>query len=269
VLESEQNNIKLTVAYDGNNYVGWQKTRWGQSIEETLEKALTQILQHPICLQAASRTDAGVHANGQVVNFFTPRKDLCLKKLIIGLCALLPKDIAVLNAELAPFDFHPTLHSVKKEYHYYVCNGTTQLPQHRYFSWHYPPLLNISAMREGASLLIGEHDFSAFCNFKKNHKYKHFIRHLLEITIVELPDQRIRFEVIGNHFLYKMVRNLIGTLVYVGCQKIEVSAILNILKSGDRTQGGVTAPAHGLFLEKIYYPRSGNPCPKLKGTIAT
>ena len=202
-------NIKLTVAYDGGNYLGWQKTTMGPSIEETLQQVLEKILQEQIILQAASRTDAGVHAKGQIVNFLT-QKNPSLKRLKISLNCLLPKDIAVMDVEMADIDFHPTLDCRSKEYHYSVCYGTAQLPQHRFYSWHYPHALDISAMRAAALLLTGEHDYAAFCNFKKNHAYAHYVRQVELIDIIELPEELLCIRVRGNNFLYKMVRNLVG-----------------------------------------------------------
>lgn len=252
-LANNLQNIKLTVAYDGTAYLGWQKTAMGSSIEQMLEQSLSQILQEQVTLQAASRTDAGVHATGQIVNFFTEKQNIQLKALQIGLNALLPKDISVLNVEVANGSFHPTVDCLSKEYHYHLCYHSAQLPQHRFYSWHFPRHFDINLMRQAASLLIGEHDFSAFCNFKKNSTYAHYIRNVSSIHLVELPDSRLRFEIRGNNFLYKMVRNLVGTLVYVGCGKIDVKAIPDIIESKQRPQAGVTAPAHGLCLQKVYY----------------
>ncbi len=130
-------NIKLLIAYLGTSYLGWQKTPMGPSIEEALEKALSIVLQEEKKLQAASRTDAGVHAQGQVVNFtLSSFKDL--KRLKASLNGCLPKDIVVLSAQEMPESFHPTLDAIKKEYIYEICNSTVQLPFHRNTSWHFP-----------------------------------------------------------------------------------------------------------------------------------
>lgn len=243
-------NIKMTVAYDGTNYLGWQKTATGSSIEAELERVLTQILSCDISLQAASRTDAGVHASGQVVNFISPKMPN-LSRLKLGINSLLPKDIAVLDLALVDDEFHPTLHSRGKEYHYHLCFDQVQQPHLRHYAWHYPRSLDLEAMREAAKIFIGEHDFSAFCNFKKNCRYTDFVRNIFSINIIELPQRCLRFEVCGNHFLYKMVRNLIGTLAYVGEGKIALSDVQGILQGRNRTLAGVTAPAHGLFLYRI------------------
>lgn len=248
-------NIRLTVAYDGTHYLGWQKTPNGPTIEEALESALTTILRKRVALQAASRTDAGVHAAGQVVNFIVDETidPLTLERWKGSLNGLLPRDIAVLAVELAPDDFHPTLQCTGKEYRYHLCTTPAQLPHLRLYSWHYPYQLDIAAMKRASRYFVGEKDFAAFCNEKKNCTYDNYVRRIDSIAIVESDAGRLRIDITGNHFLYKMVRNIVGTLVYVGCGKIDESDVPTIIESGDRTQAGITAPNHGLFLQKVMY----------------
>ena len=251
-------NIKLTVTYDGTHYQGWQKTSTGPSIEEALEGVLSLILQEQCQLQAASRTDAGVHATNQVINFISmnPRA-LELSQLQIALNSLLPKDIVVKNIEHVADNFHPTLDCCSKEYHYQVTFGSIQHPVDRKYAWHIPKTLNISLMRTAAELLLGNNDFSTFCNMKIKCDYTDHIRHLTSIDIIELiPNQSLRFVIRGNHFLYKMVRNIVGTLIYVGCGKIAIKDIPQILHSKDRRLAGITAPAHGLILYCVEYTGS-------------
>lgn len=236
-------NIRLLLAYEGSRYLGWQKTAMGPSIEETVEKALSQVLQHEVKLQAASRTDGGVHAEGQVINFFTP-KMISLKNLN----SLLPSDISILAMEEAAVAFHPTLDARGKEYFYSICLGETQLPFHRNFSWHFTLPLDLEKMKKAAKDLVGEHDFSAFTNQRQANN----VRILHSITFDPSPN-RLKIRVAGNNFLYKMVRNIVGTLLYVGCGKIESDSMTDILKSQDRSRAGVTAPAHGLVLKKVFY----------------
>ena len=301
-------NIRLTIAYEGTAYFGWQKTPTGPTIEEELEKVLQQILQEKIILQAASRTDRGVHALGQVVNFHThsirdlknrapdlvrggeelkksprgcdsrrvhsrcpldeersaadwslfhffapPTRSGVLKKLLISINALLPADIRVTYIDQAPDDFHPTLHVQSKTYTYEICHGTVQLPRHRLYSWHYHYPLNLAEMQAALPYFIGTHDFSAFCNQKENEQYENHIRTIHQIEIHPIENERLLITISGNHFLYKMVRNLVGTLAYIGSGKLSLSSIPEILMHKDRTLAGVTAPAHGLTLEKIRY----------------
>lgn len=246
-------NIKLLIAYDGTSYRGWQKTPMGPSIEESLEGVLEKILQHKVLLQAASRTDAGVHAYGQVVNFLTEKEHLSFDRLKLSLNQLLPKDISVLEVREERQDFHPTLDCIQKEYHYFLCYGSVQLPEHRLYSWHCPRLKLIGEMQEAAKFFIGKHDFSSFCNFRKQQHYEDYIREVFSIDLAHLSNERLVIKICGQNFLYKMVRNLVGTLVYVGMRKLKREEIPNILINKDRTQAGMTAPAHGLFLKEVFY----------------
>lgn len=246
-------NIALVIAYDGTRYLGWQATKEGLSIEQELQNVLQQILQEPIILQAASRTDAGVHALGQAVNFYTRSTRLDLLQLHKSLNQLLPSDISVLKIDEAKTNFHPTLDCTGKEYHYYICNDIAQLPQFRLYSWHYSYPLDQNLMLQAAKNFLGEHDFSAFCNSRKNAHYEHKVRYISRLDIISLPRKRLRIEIAGNHFLYKMVRNLAGTLAYIGRGKISPNQIKQILSTKDRTLAGVTAPGHGLHLAKVFY----------------
>jgi tRNA pseudouridine38-40 synthase len=245
-------NIKLIIAYFGFSYAGWQKTKMGLSIEETLEKTLRQILRHEVKLQAASRTDAGVHAEGQVVNFRMQRS-LCLQSLQHRLNCLLPKDISVVDIEQMSDDFHPTLSCLKKEYEYHLCYGFAQMPFLRETSWHFPYPLDLSKMQKAARHLIGTYDFSSFCNERPLWNRDPICKlEKIEITPV-IEQQRLSISIIGDHFLYRMARNLAGTLAYVGCGKLEEGDVPSILASKDRTRAGVTAPSHGLILKRVFY----------------
>lgn len=242
-------NHKLTVAYLGTQYHGWQKTRMGPSIEEELEKALFRLLQHPVQLQAASRTDRGVHAEGQVVNFFCEERDL--NKLERALRAILPPDISLLSLERAPDTFHPTLNCKGKEYHYQICNCEFQSPFIRALSWHFRYSLDFARMEEAAAYFVGEHDFSALSNERL--LPEEAVRRIERISIIPFSDKRLRIEVAGTNFLYRMVRNLAGTIAYVGCGKISLKDASHILATRDRRLAGMTAPAHGLCLKRVFY----------------
>jgi tRNA pseudouridine38-40 synthase len=246
-------NIKLIVAYDGTSYLGWQKTSEGPSIEESLERILGMILQHKVTLQAASRTDAGVHADSQVVNFFTEKENLDLERLHISLNQLLSPDIVVLALSEEDPLFHPTLDCKQKEYRYYICTGPVQVPKQRFYSWHCPTLHHVQEMREAAFHFLGKQDFSALCNFRKQLDYEDYVREVYAVDIEEAHKGQLVFKIRGKNFLYKMVRNIVGTLAYVGMEKIAQKQIPIILSSHDRTQAGITAPAHGLFLHKVTY----------------
>ena len=239
--------IKLIISYDGSKYFGWQKTSLDRlSIEGELEKAAEKIFGQPTQFEAASRTDRGVHAKGQTVHFSV---DLPVepRRLLRSLNAVLPRDLSVLAVEEVPETFHATLDARGKEYHYYLCTSPVQLPMHRLYSWHIPQPLNLIAMQEAAKHLLGTHDFSSLTNERTDDA----IRTLTSVQIIPLED-RLCIEMKGDRFLYKMARNIAGTLVSIGCGKI-ANTIPEILASRDRTKAGVTAPAHGLFLIKVFY----------------
>lgn len=240
-------NFRALIAYDGSYFFGWQKTKTGPSVEEALEKALLTITGCPAGIQAASRTDRGVHALGQVVNFFLPH-DVAPDKLREGLNAVVAKGISILHVERAELSFHPTLDAQAKEYHYFICNAMQQLPFHRKTSWHFPQSLDLDIMRKSAAELLGRKNFSAFTNAPAKDPWCQLER----ISLVELPGKRLRIELVGNRFLYKMARNLVGTLVHLGSHKLP-SSIPEIFAIGKRRAAGTTAPALGLFLKEVFY----------------
>ncbi|MFN0065022.1 MAG: tRNA pseudouridine(38-40) synthase TruA [Chlamydiales bacterium] len=245
-------NIQLKLAYNGTLLWGWQKSSHGPSVEALLSSALEQILQHPVTLQAASRTDRGVHAEGQIVNFFTDRT-LNLSTLHFSLNSLLPYSIRVLHVEEKPLTFHPTSDVVGKEYLYFVCYARWQLPKHSAFSWHFPYPLDIPKMKEAATLLEGTHDFSAFCNNHPEKEGQEKTCHLFCIKLLPLAGKRLQISVVGDRFLYKMTRNIVGTLCYVGRGDIAPTDISHILRGKNRPQAGITAPALGLTLNRVFY----------------
>lgn len=247
-----QYNIKLHLAYDGSCYFGWQKTEAGPSVESELEQVLQTILQHPVTLQAASRTDAGVHAQDQVVNFYTTQQKGTDEKLLNSLNQLLPKDIRVYDLQRMPFSFHPTLDCVSKEYHYHLSTEAYLSPFKRYFTWHFPKKLDVALMREAAKLLLGKQDFQAFTNTRKP-PHQDMFREIFSIHILE-QGADLCIQIQGDHFLYKMVRNIVGTLCYIGCHKLSLEDLPRILEHKKRALAGITAPACGLVLKKVYYP---------------
>jgi len=245
-------NIVLTIAYDGTRYLGWQKAGAGPSIEQTLQDVLEKILNEKIGLQAASRTDAGVHASAQTVNFIS-NQPIDLYRLQGSLNRLLPKDLIVRRVEEGKIDFHPTIECLGKEYHYHVCYGPVQIPQHRFYSWHYPYPLNVENMLLAAKELVGTRDFSSFCNVRKNFTYDSYVRTVSGIEISEIEQDRLRFKITGTHFLYKMVRNLVGTLLCVGSGKLKRTDMRALIENKNREFAGVAAAAHGLTLHKVFY----------------
>ena len=181
------NNIQIIIAYDGTRFLGWQKTRMGPSIQEELETAIGRIGVCPVQTEAASRTDRGVHAKGQVVHFRTDQT-LDLRQFQRALRALLPREISIQSVRLAEKHFHPTLNALDKEYHYHICNGPVQAPMHRLYSWHVHHPLDIDAMRYAARDFLGTHDFSSFANEKTGDS----IRSIGLIDICPMAEQRVR-----------------------------------------------------------------------------
>lgn len=245
-------NIKLEIAYDGAAYLGWQDVKNGPNVEAEIKKALEQILQEEIHLEAASRTDRGVHALGQVASFHCKKKPkLCaLKK---SLNALLNEDIRIKRAEFVAASFHPTKDCKNKEYHYYLSYDDFVMPTKRAVYWHYPYSLDIALMQKEAKAFLGEKDFSAFCNQPQKDLYPHCIRSIERLEIIELGNKRLRFEIVGPNFLFRMVRNIVGYLACVGSNRLPDNHLFAILQSKDRKNAGVTAPPHGLFLAAVNY----------------
>jgi len=232
---------KAIIAYEGTQYFGWQKTISGPSIQEELEKALLRITAEKTTPEAASRTDRGVHAAGQVIQFAleTPLEIPALQK---ALNAVLPTDIRILH--LSPKTFHPTLDAIGKEYHYKISPVPVQDPTERFYSWHLRFPLDLDSMKQAAAHFIGTHDFTSFANEEEKDPI---------CTIQSLNILPTLIQIQGNRFLYKMVRNLVGTLVHIGCGKLSPDSIPSILASRDRKQAGPTAPAHGLYLHQVFY----------------
>jgi len=242
-------HIRLVVEYDGTSLCGWQRQANGPTVQEHLESALAQLLQHAVTISGASRTDAGVHARGQVASFRTD-KPIPLHGVRRGLNSLLPESIAITEATEVDEGFHPRFSATGKHYRYTILVRPDRSPRWHHRAWHHPDPLDLVAMREGALCLHGEHDFSAFraagCTARTT------IRRVDEIDIQPISD-RVVVDVRGNAFLRMMVRIVVGTLVEVGSGRRPAAQVAEILASKDRTQAGITAPAHGLELMAVRY----------------
>ncbi|MBS0634896.1 MAG: tRNA pseudouridine(38-40) synthase TruA [Verrucomicrobia bacterium] len=248
-------NIIMTLAYDGTRYLGWQKTNLDPvqpSVEYVVQSTLEEILQQPTPIQAASRTDRGVHAEAQIINFIL-KKDIDLDKLQHSLNCLLPSDIRVLTAAVAEDDFHATLSAKAKQYIYRIYTGPVLLPHLRFTHWHVPEPLERERMTTAAHVMIGEHDFIALRNHRKGNDYNDTVRTIYSIDFDDVTPDILEIKVSGNNFLYKMCRNIVGTLVYVGLGKLSPGAVAKLLTEGARADAGITAPAHGLTLHKVFY----------------
>lgn len=244
---------KITIAYDGTAYCGWQVQPNGISIQQLLEKTLKIVLKKETPIVGAGRTDAGVHAYGQVAHLESEHP-LDTFKLFASLNGLLPKEIRVLRIEPVPITFHARFSAFNKEYHYHLQLGRVQDPFFRLYRWHLTERINIDAMRESARLFLGTHDFSAFANESdRGAAGRNPIRTVKRLDLLHEGDL-LRLEFEADSFLYKMVRNLTGILVEVGRGKRSGAEVEEILFSKDRKRAGQAAPAQGLFLMRVDYP---------------
>jgi tRNA pseudouridine38-40 synthase len=241
-------NIKLTIEYDGTGFVGWQVQPNGPSIQEELEKAIAQIAQERVSTVAAGRTDAGVHARGQVVSAHIS-KPLELASFAKSLNALLPSQIVVLSAEHVPEDFHARHSARARVYQYFLTLALTAID--RDHCWYVGGFnLDMDLLDQCARTLVGEHDFESFC--KNNANVDHF-RCTVSEAAWSKDNSSIIFTIRSNRFLYGMVRALVGTMVEIARGHRPLSDMQRILEARDRSVAGMSAPSKGLFLEEIVY----------------
>ena len=241
--------IKLTVAYDGTNYCGWQVQPNGISIQATLQKAIEDLVGEKVNVTGASRTDSGAHALGQVAVFDTDR-NIPDWRYALAINQRLPKDIVVQKSEEVSMDFHPRYTNVEKTYEYRILNRRVQLPNERLYSYFVPKKLNVDKMREAAVYLVGEHDFRSFCSQKT--KVQSTVRTIYSLDIVTEGDL-ITLRIRGNGFLYNMVRIITGALLKVGFEQKTAEEIRYAVEHPSAKAAGPTAPAHGLTLVSIEY----------------
>lgn len=243
--------IMLIVSYQGTNYCGWQKQKNAITIEETINKAISDLFGTEMSVTGASRTDTGVHAKGNVAVIDTENMTIAADKIAYALNARLPKDIRIQKSEEVSKDFHPRYDKNRKKYSYKILNNAVEMPIYREYTHHVYGTLNMGLMRKAAQYLIGEHDFKAFCSV--NTQVESTIRTIYDISITKNHDNIISIDIEGNGFLYNMVRIIVGTLLEVGIGKMDVERVKEILDSKDRKNAGPTAPARGLILEWILY----------------
>lgn len=242
-------NISLVVEYDGTNYHGWQCQPNGVTIEETLKGAIEKILDHPVKMFSAGRTDAGVHAFGQVVNFVT-EKGIDLASLVRGLNSMLPYDIRVGSPVERDVSFHARYSAKSKTYVYTIQNAPRHSPFSIRYSWHIPYELDSAIMNKGARSLVGKRDFASFK--KKKEFYRSCEREIL-MAGVKRRGSFVHIVIEATGFLRYMVRNIVGTLVLLGEGKITLEGFRGIVEAKDRDRAGPTAPPQGLFLRRIRY----------------
>ncbi len=244
-------NIKLTIEYDGKDFNGWQKQPNKLNIQGEIERAIKEISGEKVELIASGRTDAGVHALGQVANFKTNIK-IPINKIPIALNTKLKASIRILNAEEVDERFHSRYNCKKKTYRYIINNSENGTAIYRNLEYHYPQKLNVETMNEAAQSFVGEHDFKGFKASGTSSKSS--VRTIYSAKVFK-EKERVIIELTGNGFLYNMVRIIAGTLIDVGIGKIEAKNISNIIKSGDRKKAGKTLPPNGLYLVNVEYTK--------------
>ena len=243
-------NIKLTIEYDGKDFNGWQKQPDKLNIQGSIEAAIEQITCEKVELNASGRTDAGVHALGQIANFKT-NSDLPIEKLPIAINSKLKKSIRIIKAEEVDDRFHSRLSCKRKTYRYVINNSPVASAIYRNLETHIPQKLDIGKMKQAVKYFEGEHDFKAFKASGTSSKSS--VRTIYKAEIGEMPNNRIYIELTGNGFLYNMVRIIAGTLVDVGLEKIKPEDVSDIINQGKRELAGKTLSPNGLYLLNVEY----------------
>lgn len=243
-------NFKLIIEYDGSLYHGWQRQKDDRSIQGEIEKALQKMTANRVTVIGSGRTDAGVHAEGQVASFKCDTR-LEPEALLNGLNSLLAEDTVIKVCEQVSSSFHARFDAKSKIYHYKILNRPTPAAIGRKYSWLIRKSLNQDAMRAAISHIIGRHDFKAFEG--TGSPRQHTTRQVYSADLIEQQSGLLVFHIEADGFLRYMVRNIVGTLVDVGMQKLTSDDFKSILDSKDRSQASATAPAHGLTLVKVIY----------------
>jgi tRNA pseudouridine38-40 synthase len=243
--------FKLTLAYDGSAYQGWQSQKSGRGVQDQVEHALSRLFPGQPKLTGSSRTDAGVHALGLVAHFEADELRIPLRQLPLAINALLPEDIRVMRASRTAADFHARFGALSKEYRYRIWNHPAMNPLLRTQAWHVPRALDLEAMRRAAAIFQGMHDFSAFTANRPG-ELGDPVR-TLDRCEVRKRGHEITCLFAASGFLYKMCRGIAGTLVQVGEGRYPPEAVSAMLASRDRRRAGMNAPAHGLTLWKVKY----------------
>ncbi|MEK6767224.1 MAG: tRNA pseudouridine(38-40) synthase TruA [Planctomycetota bacterium] len=242
------NNIKLVIEYDGTNYAGWQQQKNGETIHQTLNKAIEKVVNEKITLHGSGRTDAGTHAIGQVANFKT-QSNIPIYNLVQAINFYLPKDIVVKSAKKVPEKFHSRYSAKSKVYRYTILNNKTRNAIGRKYCHYYSTALDIEKIQKASNALIGRHDFSTF---KSKSDVISSVRTIKKLDIKK-KGEYLLFTIEADGFLYKMVRAIVGTLLEVGRGKMTIKEFKKTVKSGIRSKAGNTVPANGLCLLRVKY----------------
>ncbi|HTD66629.1 MAG TPA: tRNA pseudouridine(38-40) synthase TruA [Candidatus Limnocylindria bacterium] len=245
--------FRFLIAYDGANYEGWQMQKTGLGVQQCIEEALQKFCPGAGRVHGSSRTDTGVHALGMVAHFEVPRRafKMSARKLLLAINSFLPEDIRVLEARRAPAKFHARFNAKGKQYRYFVWNHTAMNPLQRGRAWHVPVPLDFEMMKHAAKFFVGKHDFKSFA-VNRRYEMASTVRTVTRCE-VRRRGRELTFIIEGDGFLYKMCRGIVGTIVQAGQGKFPPEEIKVMLDGQDRRLAGMTAPAHGLVLWRVFY----------------
>ncbi len=247
-------NVKLTIAYDGTDFLGWQKQKEGRTVQGEVEKALSRMHKREISVACAGRTDSGVHANGQVISFCS-ELDIPAEKLCRAVSSFFPKDVSAVASELVDDDFHARYSARRRSYKYYIFPSPVRIPHYRRYSVRTLRRPDLSLLNRYAGKIIGEHDFSTFS--APNEQVPHRVRRVLSAGFYPEGDF-IAFRITGTAFLWKMVRSLVGSFIEYEERGVDPAEVAEYLAAGDRSLAGMTAQARGLFFDRVeYHDRPG------------
>lgn len=247
-----EQRYRATVEYDGTEFLGYQIQATGRTVQGEIERSLKQVIQTPVRIDAAGRTDAGVHATGQVIAFDVAWRHT-IEDLHRALNATLPRDIVISSLTTADREFHPRFDALSRTYRYQIVNQRWPSALNCRYAYHVQPPLDVAAMNEAAQTLLGSHDFASF---GKPPQGNNSVREVLRAEWVTVSDNTLYFYVSANAFLYRMVRNIVGTLIQVGLGRLAVADVETILAAKNLKLSATPAPAHGLCLVQVTYPDS-------------
>lgn len=248
-MELIERNFKLVIEYNGINLAGWQRQKDRPSVQGRIEEALEKLTGGKVSVMGAGRTDAGVHARGQVAHFKAATR-LSLGEMLRALNSILPDQISVCSIDEVPADFHARYSAKSKIYDYDIFNNRIRSALNRFFVWHIPDPLDVELMAAALTCLLGEHDFACFQSTGSS--VQTTVRTMMNAEISR-PDGLVRMTFEADGFLRHMVRAIVGTVVSVGRKQLTLADFEKILASKDRSQAGVSAPASGLFLREVKY----------------
>lgn len=245
--------LKLVIAYDGSRYQGWQIQKTGVGVQQHVQAALMRLFPHSTSVHGSSRTDTGVHALGLVAHVEVPASEwkMSPRKLVLAMNAFLPEDIRIMAASLARPNFHARFQARGKQYRYQVWNHAAMNPLLRTQAWHVPLQLDLEAMREAARHFVGKHDFQSF-SANPGYAKESTVRTVTRCDL-KRSGSLVTITIEGDGFLYKMCRGIVGTIVQVGRGKFDIADVSKMFRPRDRRVAGMSAPAHGLVLWKVYY----------------